>query len=60
MSAWIGASDRLPDDDQCVLIATTDGEVWVGYHDGDDGWREASALQVSVTHWMPLPEPPCQ
>lgn len=62
MSAWIDAAQQLPDDDQCVLIALDDGEVWTGYHDGDDGWRYVSSdpLGGRVTHWMQLPEPPAR
>lgn len=60
MSAWISTKDRLPDDEQTVLIALADGEVWTGFHDGDDGWRFVSADKVGspVTHWMSFPEPP--
>jgi hypothetical protein len=57
---WTPISDSLPDDDQCVLIALEDGEVWTGYLDGDDGWRYVSAdpVGVPVTHWMAFPSPP--
>ncbi len=58
---WIACTNFMPDDDECVLIALDDGEVWTGYHDGDDGWRYVSADMVcsnTVTHWMPFPPPP--
>lgn len=57
---WIPCSQELPDDDQTVLIVMDDGEVWTGFHDGDDGWRYVSAdpIGAPVTHWMAFPEPP--
>lgn len=56
---WTAASERLPDDDLCVLIAMADGEVWTGYHDAD-GWYYVSADPVGseVTHWAQFPKPP--
>lgn len=60
MSAWVATADRMPDDDLAVLIALEDGEVWTGFHDGDDGWRYVSADPVGqeVRYWMDFPEPP--
>lgn len=63
MSSWTPVAERLPDDDITVLIAVKDSDepVWVGYHDGEDGWCSASdAIPIDgmVTHWMPLPEAP--
>jgi hypothetical protein len=57
---WVATASALPDDEQTVLIALSDDEVWTGFHDGDDGWRYVSAdpVGVAVTHWMPFPEPP--
>jgi len=59
VSTWIDASQQLPDDETTVLIALDDGEVWTGYHEGDQ-WFYVSAdpLGARVTHWMELPEPP--
>lgn len=59
MSAWIPVAERLPDDEQCVLIAMEDGEVWTGFVDGDQ-WRYVSADPVGskVTHWAEFPAPP--
>lgn len=60
---WNPASDSLPDDEQTVLIALSDGEVWTGYHDAGQ-WRYVSSDLVdqgsgeTVTHWANFPEPP--
>lgn len=62
MSAWIATTERMPDDDEAVLIALADGEVWTGFHDGDHGWRFVSADLVGseVRYWMQFPEPPAR
>lgn len=61
MRAWIPVTERLPDDEETVMVALKDaGEpVWLGWHD-EDGWHEVGAgnLGDSVTHWQPIPEPP--
>ncbi len=56
---WTATASSLPDDDQTVLIATADGEVWTGYHEAD-AWFYVSGDQIGqpVTHWMDFPEPP--
>jgi hypothetical protein len=55
---WNEASKELPDSDIEVLIAVSDasnqGEVWVGYHDGNN-WRSCSGGIVGVSHWADLP-----
>lgn len=59
MSQWIADSDRLPDDEQTVLVAMV-GEsepVWLGYHEGDQWWS-VDHVCINVTHWMPLPPAP--
>ena len=58
-NAWIDADIELPDDEENVLIAFADGEVWTGFRDGDN-WRYTSAdlVTTEVTHWQRLPEPP--
>lgn len=60
MTSWIAVTERLPDDDELVLVALSDGEVWTGYHDAD-AWMDnvtGSAMNGQVTHWQSLPEPP--
>ena len=65
---WISVKDRLPEDDEVVLIACKIGKMFVGYHKhlfpGCEVWRILTArdstkkITYTVTHWMPLPEPP--
>jgi len=63
---WISVKDRLPEDDQCVLM----------FEKGQDclptiGWYEERGciagfyvsssftnIRMHVTHWMPLPQEP--
>ncbi|MGP3209197.1 DUF551 domain-containing protein [Serratia marcescens] len=68
MSEWIKCSDRMPDYRAPVLI--TDGElVAMSCRSrldsiGRDPWQttyqsgDATKCLSTVTHWMPLPEPP--
>ena len=67
-SKWIPVSERLPADDEIVLIACKIGKMFVGYHKhlfpGCEVWIILTArdstkkITYTVTHWMPLPEPP--
>lgn len=70
MSEWISVMERLPERWQDVLITMiSDGRMYVaclaGIDDfGDDIWEIQSNCDKcfgppeTVTHWMPLPEPP--
>lgn len=64
---WIPVTERLPEEHQFVLIrqdedrmmvaVRIDGEWWYRYFAYDiDSWDENE--QGTITHWMPLPEPP--
>jgi hypothetical protein len=57
---WIAVANQLPDDDMTVLIADTENDVTLGFHDGDSGWRYCNAALVGdpVTHWAELPDGP--
>lgn len=56
---WIDANQEMPDDEMLVLVATELKEVWPAFHEGGE-WRDpdASKLDVGVTHWCQMPEPP--
>jgi hypothetical protein len=65
VSEWIDVKDRLPtlleDVLVCVIYEGNDfGVVTNSYRDGYPHWtwEMGSAKNYSVTHWMPLPEPP--
>ena len=54
---WIPCSERLPKDDDDVII-TTGFEIYVGWFDADDHtWRLRNDYITSIVAWMPLPEP---
>ena len=67
---WIPVTERLPVDEELVLILCKNGAMFVGYCgkqyvDFERRWRIKTALNSTkllnlgrVTHWMPLPEPP--
>lgn len=66
MSEWISVEDRLPENGDDVLCAIDNawGNTKVtGRYDG--GWYYpstslfSSSMLQGVTHWMPLPKPPC-
>lgn len=53
---WISVEDRLPE--LGIWVLTFDGAsgIWIGYC-FDGVWIIQGAIST-VTHWMPLPEPP--
>jgi hypothetical protein len=61
---WFPVSEKLPDDDTTVMIALSNGEVWMGFRDAGL-WRDTSAMLVgdeegdqNVTHWAHVPAHP--
>jgi ParB-like chromosome segregation protein Spo0J len=57
---WIPVASQLPDADLTVLFALSEGEVWLGYLDGDT-WRYADAMPVAlerVAYWTNVPAAP--
>lgn len=63
MSEWISVKDRLPEEFVDVLAYLKNGKINRTWRD-KVGFRNATSKKVrwysdgSVTHWMPLPEPP--
>lgn len=59
---WCRPAERMPDDDETVLLKVDDESqpVWPGYHDGDDGWRMADGMPIeaAVLAWARMPEGP--
>jgi hypothetical protein len=56
VNGWVSVKDRLPEDASDVLIAWADGVSEACFC--DDRWCRDGRMLRSVTHWMPLPEPP--
>lgn len=57
---WISIKDRLPVEDESVLIYTFTGARYVATRFDNRFFVGATAsfVKEDVTHWMPLPEPP--
>ena len=66
--SWIRVEDRLPDEDDLVLMCHEHPEspeyrfVLPGVYLGDGYFKEWNTTLVvyEPTHWMPLPPPPPQ
>lgn len=53
MGGWIPVTERLPPEE--IRVLAYDGQdVFESEHYGE-GWE----WTADVTHWAPLPEPPC-
>lgn len=55
---WISVNDRLPEDDDDVLILIYGKVIGVGYRINGKWKSLAKAKAPVVTHWMSLPEMP--
>lgn len=66
---WISVEERLPEAGKAVLILARWGNAgmiipgWVGHfktREGETGWVSPhdSLDGKTITHWMPMPEPP--
>lgn len=63
MGEWINVEDMLPDLGQNVLTVGPKGSMETTYYRGllhvrRDKWRWKHNGVKTITHWMPLPEPP--
>ena len=55
---WVSVDDRLPDDDEVVIICTDKNFVYAGELIGDTWFLDNDSWTATVTHWMPMPNPP--
>jgi len=58
---WISVEERLPEPEKDVLVLYRGKYRCIGYYSEDCGlWiiNDAPTYDETVTHWMPLPEPP--
>lgn len=63
---WISVKERLPREEECVLLCVFGRSVGEGVYRGYDGhhrvWKmyavSGTYWDDEVTHWMQLPEPP--
>ena len=70
MSEWISVDDRLPEDDEQVLVFARPLKLYPSENGrglvdtmiclGGDLWIHDWERQPKVTHWMPLPDPPVE
>ena len=67
ISHWIPATERLPKDNERVLVVNDDGKMMVAKTADDDWWLYYCAYDADrwwtgengvIKAWMPLPEPP--
>lgn len=62
MTEWISVKDRLPEGYEAVIVCRKGrgGKCIVeqGFLDVNGWWRVYGMRTKSVTHWMPLPDPP--
>ena len=55
---WISVDDRLPMDEETVIICTNKNFVYAGELIGDTWFLDNDSWTATVTNWMPLPQPP--
>lgn len=55
---WISVKDRLPDNEERVLVAVDSDKSDTKIDTDRMVCRQWVRWGMSVTHWMPLPEPP--
>ena len=55
---WIPVTDRLPQDDEDVLVWVNGTHRDMAYRDEGVWYDEEHNHLKNITHWMPLPAPP--
>ena len=55
---WISVEDRLPDNEERVLVAVDSDKSYTKIDTDRMVYRQWVRWGMSVTHWMPLPELP--
>lgn len=55
---WISVKERLPEENELVLIYQPKAGNWVSSHDKHGWGMWENGLTCEPTHWMPLPEVP--
>ena len=55
---WISVDDRLPEKDEIVIICADENFIYAGELVGDTWFLDNDSWTATVTHWMPLPQPP--
>lgn len=55
---WISVKDMLPKNDEIVIICTDKNVIYAGELIGDTWFLDNDSWTATVTHWMPLPQPP--
>lgn len=56
-SGWISVDERLPEDGSPVVVYLQSGGITIARYDMAWG-RFRTSGSITITHWMPLPEPP--
>ena len=54
---WISVKDRLPKQYELVLVFNRNN-FYLAIREGIEFYEYKEEYSISVTHWMPLPEPP--
>lgn len=66
MNKWISIKDKMPEEDEYVLIIDKHEGILIGRRWGGESnfWSEkctgcgCCGSSISASYWMPLPEPP--
>lgn len=61
---WRRCVDELPEDQASILVYMPNAveQIWIGYYNAPaHAWTAEYGGPIAelITHWMPLPEPPC-